>query len=275
MATVDSIKYQNYPHSFIDLIVVDGCSRDKTLFFIISSISNSDIKMKIYSDGGKGLAYARQMVINNSDNRYVLFVDGDVELSKDFIEKQIDFMERKHHVGSAVGKYMYKEGSLPFSLHTLYQSISYDTYQGNDATIYRVKVVKQVGGFDTNFLVSCEDIDLIARIQSEGWTFEVNEKATFFHNPRETWKGLWNEHYWFGYDGHYLRHKQGNLRPLWHNIPLISFADGLRLAFKAYRMTNQKKSFLLPFLLSYQSIAGWFGFIKGHMDDYGHKLMKS
>ncbi len=183
-------------------------------------------------------------------------------------------MVRKSHVCSCIGKYRYKEGSLPFSLETLYQYASYDTYKGNDATIYRVNVVKQVGGFDTNFQGACEDIDLIARIQAEGWTFEVNEKAKFYHNPRETWKDLWTEHYWFGYGGHYFRHKHGNQPPLWHNLPLISFADGLRLAFKAYRMTNQKKSFLLPFLLSYQSLAGLFGLISGHMDDYGHKLVK-
>ncbi len=85
METVDSIIHQNYPPSLIDLIIVDGCSRDKTLSVIIKNISNSELKMKIYSAAGKGLRYARQMVVNSSNHRYVLIIDGDVELSKNFI----------------------------------------------------------------------------------------------------------------------------------------------------------------------------------------------
>ncbi len=177
-------------------------------------------------------------------------------------------MEQNPKVGAATGRYMYMEGeSFIASLHNLWQSATFNGYIGNDATIYRIKAISQAGGFDKRMKGACEDIDLIRRIKACGWIFSVNEKAKFYHFCRQTWKELWSEYVWYGEGGYYLV-KKTRRKISWRQIPIITFVGGVKVAFMAYKMMKKKKSFLIPFLLVFENLAWWFGFIKAHFYGY-------
>ena len=109
---IDGILNQNYPREQMQVIIVDGCSTDRTLPIIKNMISETDMSVEILSDKGKGLGAARQTVVDNAKGDYIVFVDGDVELQEDFVQKQVDFMEKNPKVAAAVGRYMFKEGNL-------------------------------------------------------------------------------------------------------------------------------------------------------------------
>ncbi len=265
---IDSVLSQKYPRELMQVIVVDGCSTDRTMFIINSTASKKDLALEVFSDQGKGLGAARQMVVNNARGDYIIFVDGDVELQEDFVQKQVDFMEKNPKVATAVGRYMFKEGNLLSTVWCLYNHVS--SFLGNDATIYRSEVLRQVGGFDVNMKGS-EDKDVIFRIRKKGWTFSVNEKAGFYHNCRQSFKEFWKEQAWFGSGNHYLCHKHGCLESLWRSFPAGPFRYGLKLATKSYRLTNRKTSFLMPPLILLGNIAWWFGFGKAHLNGYGHE----
>jgi glycosyltransferase involved in cell wall biosynthesis len=264
---IDSILNQKYPRELMQLIIVDGCSTDRTLPMIENMTSEIDMSVEIFSDQGKGLGAARQMVVDNAKGDYIIFVDGDVELQEDFVQEQADFMEKNPKTAAAVGRYMFKEGNLLSTVWCLANHIS--SFLGNDATIYRSEVLRQVGGFDKK-MRGTEDKDVILRIRKKGWAFSVNEKAEFYHNCRESFKEFWREQAWFGSGNHYLDHKHGRLRPLWHSLPAGSFRYGLELAVKSYRFTNRKISFLIPPLMVLGNIAWWGGFVEAHLNGYGH-----
>jgi len=269
---VESIINQKYPTELMEIIVVDGGSKDRTMSIVTRMISKIDIPTKVYFDEGKGLGAARQIVVDNANGKYILFVDGDVEVPNDFVQRQVDFMEKNSRVGIAVGKYMYKEGTLIATLQNLY---SYMTeFVGNDATIYRAEALRQVSGFDENIKGAFEDLDIMARLRVRGWELHINEKAKFYHNPRENWGALWIEQEWSGYGGHYFRHKhRDSITPftLWQKVPLITFVGTLKLAIKAYKSLHQSKSFLMPFLFSFRTVPWWFGFARSHINGYGHE----
>ena len=247
------------------IILVDGDSKDKTVQIASNILSKSNINFKIYSDSGQGLGAARQIVIDRAKSDYVIFVDGDVVLTKDFVKKQVAFMERNPKVGGAVGKYEYMNGSFVASLHNLYQTSTFDSYVGNDATIYRLNAVREVGGFDKNISGACEDIDLINRLEANGWIFAVNKEAGFYHYCRETFQELWSEHVWYGKGGCYLIKKKGQ-KISWRQSPFIVFAGGVKLALKAYKIMKKKASFFLPLILLFENLAWWFGFIKAYLN---------
>lgn len=265
---VYSVLNQTYPKELMQVIFVDGCSRDKTLSIIRRLISEANIASGIFSDYGRGLGAARQVVVNNAKGDYLIFVDGDVELQGDFVQKQFDYMEGNPKVAVAVGRYMFRRGNLLSSVWSLYNSAS--RFLGNDATIYRLEAIKQVGGFDENIKGASEDKDLIYRILQRGWSFSVNEEALFYHDCRQSLRGFWNEQAWFGFGNHYLNHKYRNLGPLWRNLPVGSFRYGSKLARKSYKTTNKKMSFLVPLLMVFGNIAWWIGFVKAHLEGYGH-----
>lgn len=267
---IDGILNQKYPRELMQVIIIDGCSTDRTLPIIKNMTSEMDMSVEIFSDKGKGLGAARQMVVDNAKGDYIIFVDGDVELQQDFVQKQVDFMEKNQKVATAVGRYLFKEGNLISTVWCLYNHVS-GFGLGNDATIYRREALREVGGFDEN-MRGTEDKDVILRIRKKGWALSVNEKAGFYHTCRENCKELWKEQAWFGSGNHYLNHKHGCLNPLWRSLPVGSFRYGLELAIKSYRLTNRKISFLIPLIMVFGNIAWWFGFIEAHMNGYGHEI---
>jgi glycosyltransferase involved in cell wall biosynthesis len=270
--TIDGILNQKYPREQMQVIIVDGCSTDRTLPIIKNMASEMNMPVEILSDKGKGLGAARQMVVDNAKGDYIIFVDGDVELQEDFVQKQVDFMEKNPKVATAVGRYMFKEGNL---LSTVWSLVCHGTppvgTEGTDGTIFRLEALRQVEGFDENIRGAAEDTDVIIRIRKEGWTLSGNEEAQFYHNCRQSLKEFWKEQAWIGSGSHYLNHKHGCLNPLWRRLPAGSLRYGLELAIKSYRSTNRKTSFLIPPLLMFGKIAWWFGFIKAHFDGYGHE----
>jgi len=260
---------QKYPREQMQVIIVDGCSTDRTLSIIENMASEMDMPVEILSDKGKGLGAARQTVVDNAKGDYIVFVDGDVELQEDFVQKQVDFMEKNPKVATAVGRYMFKEGNL---LSTVWSLCCYVAPpMGTDGTIFRLEALRQVEGFDENIRGAAEDTDVILRIRKEGWEISANEEAQFYHNCRQSLREFWKERAWIGSGSHYLNHKHGCLNPLWRSLPAGSLRYGLELAIESYGSTNRKTSFLIPPLLVFGNIAWWFGFIQAHFNGYGHE----
>jgi glycosyltransferase involved in cell wall biosynthesis len=270
--SINSIINQTYPPEFVQLVIVDGCSADNTVKILMDCTARTDARVDFYSDSGNGLGFARQIVVTNSVGKYLIFADGDVTLSSNFFTEQVKFMEGNPGVGVAYAK----PTSRPYSRGTLVSNITAlfnyadECSRGSTATIFRTEAVLQVGGFDISIKGAAEDIDLIARIQANGWSVSVNDKARFSHKFRESIGEFWREQTWFGYGSHYFNHKNKDATPEWRNLPFGYFIFTLRIAFKAYRLTLRKISFLIPLQMTLGNISWWFGFINAHFDGYGH-----
>jgi len=271
---VDSVIRQRYPTKLMQIIVVDGCSRDKTISVAVNAAaSRNDLKVEIYSDGGKGLGTARQTVVDHANGKYLIYVDADVKLCEDFVEKHVKLMEENPEIGVAFGKLMHQEGTLVSTVWDLYHFTA-GGFIGTDATIFRSEALVQAGGFDVSIRGAGEDVDLINRIKAKGWQTTINKDARFFHRFKENFRDFWNEQSWFGYGDHYRYHKNGD-QSIFIGKMGGSFIFGLRIALKSYDLTHRKISFLIPFQMAFRDIAWWFGLIKGHVDSYGHRKGRS
>lgn len=273
---IDSVVAQNFPHGLIDVLIVDGYSKDKTLSIIENALLNSRIKGRFFQEKA-GLGVARQIVVNNAEGDYIIWVDGDMVLAKDHVRKQVEFMELNPKVGIAGGKFaMYPGENLIASLESI-EWIVADYVHGKKASlrpvvhraggcIYRVKAVREIGGFDCNIKGALEDLDAEYRMGEHGWlTFFITD-AVFHDRRKETWNAIWNENFWYGYGGHYFFHKYGK------RISASSFFEGLRRTFVAYKITRRKIVFLFPLQFIFKKMAWFFGFLKAHKDHYGHSF---
>jgi glycosyltransferase involved in cell wall biosynthesis len=275
--TVESIACQDFPHEKMEIIVVDGKSEDRTLSIIHNNLSSSDIQMTIHNDQGKGLGYARQIVVDNARGVYLIWIDGDVVLPQSYVRNQVKFMDQNPRVGAAQGKWGISETkSLVAALENLGE-LDHKHDDKNPHTIgtirgiYRTKAIKQAGGFDKGIQGAAEDTDLSFRIWKNGWLL-AKSQVPLFHQFRETWKGLWKEYSWWGYGDHYISHKFPELVIMWRYLPIIRATGGLLHAFTAYRLSYQKKSFILPLHHFFRASAWWFGFLKGNIKGYGHNI---
>ena len=277
--TIDSIICQDYPHDLMEVIVVDGYSKDRTIKIVKEVMRNSDIKTRIFFEE-KGLGVARQMVVDNAIGDYIIWVDGDMVLAKDHVSKQVEFMEQNPTVGIAGGKFdVYPGENLVAALESIEWIVS-DYIHGRKATsrpvlhraggcVYRVKAIRQVGGFDDHIKGALEDLDAEYRIGEVGWLTYFITDAVFHDRRKGTWRAIWNENFWYGYGGHYFLHKHRK------RVSASAFVEGLRRSSIAYKLTHRKIVFLLLPQYAFKKMAWYTGFLKAHIDGYGHSLAEA
>lgn len=268
---IASVVSQSFPHELMEIIVVDGYSQDKTVSVIKKVLSNEDVATRFFSEN-KGLSFARQLVVNNARGKYIVWVDGDVVLSKPYVKQQVDLMEKHPEAAIAMGKM----GLNPYTNWVaLLESISYvvegrnynetttDKLLGTRGSVFRVEALKQIDGFNQKY-ISHEDSDVAYRLQLAGWKFYVTG-AMFFETQRSSWKEIWRRHVWYGYGLHYLHHRHREMNMLTNKTN-----DRIIISSQAYKLTHRKIVFLLPFNFIFRKIALGYGFLRAHIEDYGH-----
>ncbi|MEM1582430.1 MAG: glycosyltransferase [Candidatus Bathyarchaeia archaeon] len=268
LETVQSIIAQDYPHELLEVIVVDKYSSDKTVQIVKEALSHSDIENRVFFEN-KGLGFARQIVVNESKGKYIVWVDGDMILPRDFIKKQVEFMERNPRLGVAKGRYgIIKEDSLVATLENIDFVTTFNRegwkmpdVLGTSGCIYRVKAIKEAGGFDENITGVGEDMDIEYKIKTAGWELRISP-AYFYERRRKTWQALWREYFWHGKGGFYIYRKK--LR-VFRKLPFSAiFAKCIQSAY-AYRLTYTKKAFLLPMHYIFKRTAWISGFLAEFM----------
>jgi len=278
--TIHSILEQDFAHEFMSLIFVDDGSDDGTLSLIEEYLPKIDMPVKIIRTPWKGIGHSRNMVISVTNSKYILWVDGDMVLSKDFVKKLVGFMEKHTKVGIAKGKQSLELGAnLLSSLETYSRAairmVDYQSEKarfralGTGGSIYRIEAIRQAGGFDENLKGYGEDWDIEIRIRDAGWSLCVVDVGFSDYERRGlTWRSLWQKYWLRGYYSHYFLHKNGSLVKLYKMLPVAAFVGGNIQSHKLYRLTKQKFVFLLPFEHLFKTSAWCVGYIKSHMNSY-------
>jgi len=174
---------------------------------------------------------------------------------------------------------MYNEANLVATLENVEYMVDDRKYRektmprslGTGGSIYRVKAIRQIGGFDPNIRRAGEDTDAEHRISEAGWLL-CRTQAVFSEIRRETWKAVWEEYFWRGYGGYYVAHKNSAsaLSSLHRIFPPAAILDEVLLSFDAYRLTHRKAVFLLPLHWTFKRIAWCLGFAKSYMEGHRH-----
>jgi glycosyltransferase involved in cell wall biosynthesis len=265
---IRSITEQDYRHELLTIIVVDGNSVDRTLRIVREVLAKSDIELMVFSDRGKGLGTARQIVIDNANSDYLVWVDADVVIPRDYVANLVKVLEQDTHLGGvrATRAVLSPEG-LTASLQEL--SLLIRQTPGNawdHHGIFRMRTIREVGGYDRGIKGAAEDLDLIARIKRSGRLFSVSN-AKYYHKVG-SWTEIWRNRERAGYGIHYFRHKHEGIIRLWDLAPPIEFIVGLKEASVAYKLTRRKTCFLLPIFYLLRSIPWWIGYIRSFLDGY-------
>lgn len=110
---LDSI-FKNKPYFSFEVILVDNDSSD------ISSETIKEYEEKIIVIRNKenfGLSKANNIGIKVSKGECILFLNPDIEILSNSINKMVDFFQKQHKIGALGPKLIYKEGSTQPSYH--------------------------------------------------------------------------------------------------------------------------------------------------------------
>lgn len=271
---IDSVLNQDFPHELMEVIFVDDGSEDKTLSIIFDYIPRMNERAKVFHSEWKGLGWVRNVVVENARGVYIIWVDGDMILPRNHVRKQVEFMQQNPTVGIAKARYgVCAKQNLIAALENIVFMVFDFKYEGEvnpkvlgtGGSIYRVKAIKQVNGFDVRITGTGEDMDAEYRIRNAGWVLYRATPAVFYEMYRKTWKDLWDEEFWHGYGVHYLFKKNKGQLSLYRVAPPAAFAIGVWLSTIAYKLIRRKWVFLLPIQYTFKKIAWCLGFAKGQI----------
>jgi GT2 family glycosyltransferase len=199
--------------SFVDweLLVLDNASTDKSVSIIREHYPKARV---INKKQNVGFAKGHNLLINWSDSDYVLVLNQDVILEKNYLRELVDFLENNKSAGSCAGKLMYWDFENgvkskiidSYGLRINKKREVIDNYQGQQeikiddqqvfglsatATLYRRKALDIIAGepkdnhleyFDEDFFAYKEDIDLAWRLRLFAWENWLISSTKAYHD---------------------------------------------------------------------------------------------
>lgn len=270
---MESVINQEFPQNRMELIVVDGSSKDSTLSITKSYLSKTNLNGKIFCEN-KGLGQARQIVVDNAEGEYIIWVDGDMLLPRDFVEKQVDFMDKNPEIGIAKAQHQMKQGpnllaTLEIFARAADKMVDFKLEKsrlkslGTSGCVYRVEAIRQAGGFDCSIKGYGEDWDAEYRVRALGWSL-CTTKVQYRDYERFglTLRGLFQRYRRIGYDMHYFFQKHKDAFKVYRMLPPLAVFAGLSKSFQLYRILKKRIVFILPLEYLFKNLAWWTGYLR-------------
>jgi len=186
---IESAINQSYP--YVDVVFVDNGSTDDSIEYVESRWGGRVKIIKLGRNYGfcLGNNIAVKLVGRNYD--YILFQNTDVILSRDYVEKLVEFMESRRDVATVQGIEVSPTGRKMGSLITLRGLHPRDVppldrptpilYAVGAAMLVRRDIFERVGGFSSEFFAFFDELDLSLRLWALGYKVYGVPLTSYYH----------------------------------------------------------------------------------------------
>ena len=194
-----------YNSSEAEIIVVDNASKDNSIFFLKNTYPNLK---RIEFKENYGFAKGYNKAINHITHKYVVLLNSDVRVTKNWLQAPINFLNLntdyaacqpkilddktplKFEYAGASGGFIDTLG-YPFCRGRIFKSLEDDNGQHDQikdifwasgaALFTRREVYLKLGGLDESFFAHQEEIDLCWRILNEGHKIACIPQSIVYH----------------------------------------------------------------------------------------------
>jgi len=183
--TLDSIANQDFGN-WEALIINDGSSDD--LEPIATKWVSKDNRFKYFKKENGGLGSARNYGIAKAKGRYILPLDSDNKLAKDFLSKGFKILETNETVGVVYGNAILfgeQNGNWRVGEFDRYKMLYHNYIDA--CAIIRKKVFDQVGLYDESLPhQGHEDWEFWLRVMKSDFKFYYLDEITFYYRVSST-----------------------------------------------------------------------------------------
>ena len=235
-AIFESLVHQTYPHKQIEIVLINAMSTDRTRSLMNKfqeKYQHEFYAIKIFDNPKKTLNTGLNLGFKYSDGDCYLKIDAHSHIPEDFIENNVDVIERGERVcGGRRPTIVETDDELAKTLHIVEESAlgsSIANYRKGDESryvdsvfqgMYHKEVIEKVGYFDEK-LVRTEDNEFHYRIRKNGFKIWYDTSIESFQYIRPTYskmlKQKYGNGYWIGLTSHVCR----ECLSLFHFVPGI------------------------------------------------------
>ena len=258
-ATLESLIRLDYPRENIEIIVVDGNSKDDTRKIV------REYPVLLVDQEGKGLNAARNTGIKYSSGEILAYTDGDCVVPRDWAKKIVENFEDPFigFVGGTMEGYDRTSVLSNYMDESLFQStpgfrIRVETtdlklmqFPAGANMAFRKKALARVKFFDEHITYGFDDLQPVEAMGFKGFRIVLDPEVNILHQHRSTLKELLKQHFNYGRGGSLLIiHKRASILASWYAAYLISTL-ALFLVFGFLIYIGFKINHPMPFNLAY------------------------
>src|SRR3989344_661917 len=187
-ACLESLSNQTVSAS---ITVVDNGSTDGSLDMLKSKypqIEVVELRKNRGFAGGTNAGLKRAIV---QGAQYVALLNNDAVANKNWLEELFGYAKKHPEAGIVTSKILNADGAQVDSTGEMYTTWGLPYPRGRResvfgasgaASLYRVKVLKEIGLFDNDFFAYYEDVDISFRAQLAGWKVIYEPSAKVIHH---------------------------------------------------------------------------------------------
>jgi GT2 family glycosyltransferase len=192
-----------------EVFVIDNASKDGSAQMVLKEFPQVTL---IASNVNLGFAKANNLALEQARGKYVLFMNPDMELVENSFPKLIELMNKDSKIALSTCQLIYPDGSkqnnvknnpglcdqllILLKLHHFFQTKCLKRYLAKDFDYSKEQVVKQImgafmfgradiikemGGFDIDYFLWWEDLDLCKRVQNAGYKIVYTPTTKVIH----------------------------------------------------------------------------------------------
>ena len=206
-----------------EIIVVNGGGQNNCEN-ILKSWSKKFSKLKIIRTKNVNLANNRNIGLEECHGDLVLLTDDDARPYPDWIDNikkyHFKFPEAGLIGGDTISEYKVSFLSKIADATTFprYKSIRNVRSLPGVNSSFKMEAIKMVGKYDVS-LTRGEDVDFNWRILKKGWNITYVPKIKVKHFHRDSWSGLFYQHYMYGRSYYLIRNKWKDMYSIYpHNL---------------------------------------------------------